>query len=67
MAVKDDVNRLLDVFGGADGGVEFCYLKFGLEGLEKKVESGTHDSESAAQLLQIVSRFRALVDVFTKR
>ena len=67
MTVKDDVNRILDVFGGADGGVEFCYLKFSLEDLEKRVETNAHDAESAKQLLGIVSRFRALVDVFTKK
>jgi hypothetical protein len=66
MSVKDDINRILDVFGGADGGVEFVKMKFGLEGIEQKMLADI-DDEAAKQLIDIVHKFRRLVDVLSKR
>ena len=67
MSVKDDINRILDVFGGADGGVEFAYLKFALEDMEKRSLSDSSEAISALQLLDIVTKFRRLVDVLSTR
>jgi hypothetical protein len=66
MSVKDDINRILDVFGGADGGVEFVYLKTNLEGIEKRMLADI-DDEAAKQLIDILHKFRRLVDVLSKR
>lgn len=67
MSVKDDINRILDVFGGADGGVSFAYLKFALEDIEKRSLSDSSDARSSIQLLEIVTKFRRLVDVLSTR
>ncbi|CUR44339.1 hypothetical protein VCM_00132 [Pseudomonas phage VCM] len=63
MSVKDDINRILDVFGG----VEFAYLKFALEDMEKRSLSDSSEAISALQLLDIVTKFRRLVDVLSTR
>lgn len=66
MSVKDDINRILEVFGGVDGGVEFVYLKTNLEGIEKRMLADI-DDEAAKQLIDILHKFRRLVDVLSKR
>lgn len=66
MSVKDDINRILDVFGGADGGVEFVYLKTNLEIIEQRMLADI-DDEAAKQLIDILHKFRRLVDVLSKR
>jgi hypothetical protein len=65
MSVKDDINRILDIFGGADGGVGFARLKFSLEEIERKFHADI-DDEAARQLIDIVHKFRRLVDVLSK-
>lgn len=65
MSVRDDINRVLDVFGGVDGGVEFAVLKCSLEDIEEKYLNDI-DNEAAKQLLDIVHKFRRLVDVLSK-
>ncbi|UAV89650.1 hypothetical protein [Pseudomonas phage COT4] len=66
MSVRDDVNVILDVFAAADGGVNFAKLLFALDDIEKRSLGDTSEAASSIQLLEIVSRFRRLVDVLTK-
>lgn len=65
MSVQGDIDRILDIFGGADGGVGFARLKFSLEEIERKFHADI-DDEAARQLLDILHKFRRLVDVLSK-
>ena len=65
MTVRQDVNRILDIFGGADGGVGFALLIFRLDDYEKTALEGGPDAAAATQLIEVVSRFRRLVDALT--
>ncbi|QNO00008.1 hypothetical protein phiPsa267_054 [Pseudomonas phage phiPsa267] len=63
MTVREDVNAILDIFGGADGGVGFARMIFILDDYEKQALEGC---PSAIQLIEVVSRFRRLVDLTSK-
>ncbi|MND59840.1 hypothetical protein D3C80_510450 [compost metagenome] len=65
MSVNSDINRILDVFSGVDGGVEFVFLKNNLEGIERRYHADI-DDEASRQLLDILHKFRRLVDVLSK-
>lgn len=66
MTVRQDVNVILDCFGGADGGVGFAHLIFRLDDLEKVALEGGSDAPAAIQLIEVVARFRRLVDALSK-
>lgn len=63
MTVRQDVNAILDIFGGADGGVGFARMIFILDDYEKQALAGC---PSAQQLIEVVARFRRLVDLTTQ-
>lgn len=63
MSFKDDNIRILDVFGGADGGVDFAKFKCGMEDFERRAIDG---DDGAIQLVEIVSKFRRLIDAITQ-
>lgn len=66
MTVRQDINAILDIFGGADGGVGFARMIFILDDYEKIALEGGPDAPAAQQLMDVVSRFRRLVDLTTK-
>lgn len=66
MTVRQDVNAILDIFGGADGGVGFARMIFTLDEYERVALEGGPDAATATQILEVVARFRRLVDLTTK-
>jgi hypothetical protein len=56
------LDRLLDVFGGADGGGDFVQLRNFLNDMAKRADGG---DESAEKLMLVALRFGRLVDVAT--
>lgn len=68
MTVRQDINAILDIFGGADGGVGFANMIFTLDRYEQ-VSLGNGDpseARAAAQLIDVVAKFRRLVDLISK-
>ena len=58
--LNPDTDYLLDVFGGADGGVSFARLKVFIAALEAQAAEG---DSAAAELLQIQARYVQLVKI----
>jgi hypothetical protein len=59
-AAFDDI---LDTFSGGDGGVRFTNLLVLLRGLDERASQG---DQSAQELIQIMLRFRRLIQVANK-
>lgn len=59
--IKTILDRLTDVFSGADGGVSFVMLKNLIEALDKKAQEGDEDAEEV--LTTTLRRFNKLLDI----
>jgi len=58
--MKTSLQKITDVFSGADGGDCFVQLRAFLEQVEKQAKNG---DESAKEILDVVYRFSRLLDV----
>jgi hypothetical protein len=58
--LTDDMNLILDVFVGADGGVDYIKLRSALISFEQRAMEG---DESSKQIIQIVRNFAKLIEV----
>ena len=58
--VKENLDNILDCFGGADGGISFVNFKFTLEALEIQSNNG---DENAKEILLLVDRFSTLINL----
>ena len=58
--VKAAMDRILDTFGGADGGVSYYRLARAVEGFD--VQATEEGNKSAEMLTQIVVKFARLID-----
>jgi hypothetical protein len=63
-ALKKELDNIMDVFTGADGGGDFCKLRFALEAFEANVQTG---NEAAQQIIDVVVRFSKLLDIVKDR
>jgi len=57
---KKSLDVILDVFGGADGGIQFAKFMALVETLDVKASQGNED---AALVLEVMERFRRLVEI----
>lgn len=58
--VNQLIDKLLDIFGGADGGVGFAQLRNFLDDMARRADGG---DESAKQIMLVAKRFERLVDI----
>ena len=58
--LTDDLNLIMDVFAGADGGVDYVKLRMALLAFEEKSLEGNVASEA---ILQMVKNFAKLIRV----
>jgi hypothetical protein len=68
--LKEDIDTILDVFGGADGGVGFAMFNAGVKDIAKRLEDGTLPSEqvmAAIKVLNTIAEFRRILDITGKR
>lgn len=56
-----DIDRIMDVFAGVDGGVDFVKFKLAMEDIASR--AGTEDP--SFQLVRVVRQFTNLVDAVT--
>lgn len=61
--LNDDLQTILDTFSGADGAVSFVKLRLLLANLEEHEIAG---DESAREILNVLRRFRKLIDAAQK-
>lgn len=61
--LTDDMNFIMDVFAGADGGVDYIKVRMALLAFEQKYIEGDDASE---HILQIVQTFANLLRVIIK-
>lgn len=59
---NEDIVRLLDIFGGADGGADFIRLKNGLEKFAADADDG---DANATQILDFVHKTTRFFDYLT--
>jgi len=57
-----DIDRLLDIFGAADGGADFVHLK---AGLQKFAEDADNGDVNAVQILDFVHKTTRFFDYLT--
>jgi hypothetical protein len=60
---KASRDNIMDVFAGADGGVDFINFNCFLEEFDKRAANGDKDAE---EILQVVHRFNRLLNVAKK-
>ena len=60
--VTESVQNLLDIFTGADGGVQYVLLLDALHLMEQQSEQG---DEGAKEILEMVVRFNKLVQLLS--
>lgn len=67
--VKSDIQRLTDVFSGADGGCDFVMFRGFIESTARKVDTGNppEEVEASKQLCDILHKCRRLIDVGTRQ
>ncbi len=63
MKTDDGLTYLLDVFSGADGGVDFAMLKGFIDQLKQQAAEG---DKAAEQILDIQTRYIRLVKMATR-
>jgi len=61
--LKKSVRKIMDMFTGADGGVNYVHFKVLLEAMEQKALSG---DKAAEQIIELIYRFERLIDVSNK-
>ena len=54
------LDQLLDIFGGADGGVGFARLRIFLDDMARRADAG---DEHAQQIMLVTHRFYRLVNI----
>lgn len=64
MKADDGLTYLLDVFSGADGGVDFAMLKGFIDQLKQQAAEG---DKAAEQILEIQTRYIRLVKMATSK
>jgi len=63
-ALKEVLDNIMDVFTGADGGADYCKVRWALE----KFEQGALDgSKSSMDILDIVIKFSKLLTILKER
>ncbi len=68
--LKHDLDTILDLFSGADGGIGFVMFNAHIHDLALKLDNNTlneKELDSAKEILQIIGRFRRLVDLLSKK
>ncbi len=61
--MNNDLRVILDCMTGADGGISFANLKVFVGEMERRVKE--ESDQAAHEVLQVISRFRRLIDVAT--
>jgi len=54
-------DNILDTFTGSDGGVRFCYFKYFLEELDRRVVE--EDDIDADKIIELMIRFSKFIDI----
>jgi hypothetical protein len=62
--LKKELDNIMDVFTGADGGVDFCKLRFALEEFEATALKG---NAASLEIIGVVMKFSKLLDIIKER